>query len=198
MSHDATMLLQRAKDGDEHAAELLLPIIYDQLRALAGSYFRDQPVGHTLQPTALVHEAFVKLINSPTDGFNSRAHFMAVASTAMRQILTDHARRKRADKRGGGAGKIELDAAEGFIKGKEIDIVDLDEALTQLRAFDDRKHRVVELRFFGGLEMQQIADFLGVSLSTVEADWRAARAWLAVRVNAMQGRPAAGPARTSD
>jgi len=189
MSHDATILLQRAKDGDEHAAELLLPIIYDQLRALAGSYFRDQPVGHTLQPTALVHEAFVKLINSPTDGFNSRSHFMAVASTAMRQILTDHARRKRADKRGGGAGKIELDAAEGFIKGKEIDIVDLDEALTNLREFDERKHRVVELRFFGGLEMQQIADFLGVSLSTTEADWRAARAWLAVRISALQGRP---------
>jgi RNA polymerase sigma factor (TIGR02999 family) len=182
MEADAiTVMLERAVSGDREAAEALMPLVYEELRRVSGSLMHGQAASHTLQPTALVNEAYMRLINA-RDGYANRAHFMAVAATAMRQILTDHARRKRAAKRGGGAkavGDIEQVAAPS---GAALDAVALDDALTRLEALDPRRHRVVVLRFFGGLTVEETADLLGVSRSTVEADWRSARAWLAVEL----------------
>ena len=198
---EATLLLHKAASGDRVAAEQLLPLVYEQLRALAGSQFAAQPggakSGHTLQPTALVHEAYVRLIRAPEGGeYESRGHFMAVAAMAMRQILTDHARRKRAAKRGGGdlAGqRVDFTIVESTVPSSDrspqalgtkggLDVEQLDDVLSELERLDPRRHRVVCLRFFGGLEMSEVARIIGVSLSTVEADWRSARAWLAVRL----------------
>jgi len=186
-SHEATLALKEIGLGDDAAAERLLPLVYAELRALAGSYFRHQRADHTLQPTALVHEAFVRLIDQTNAQWNDRSHFFAVAATAMRQILTDHARRHNADKRGGDWQKVGLDqaAAAGSDSDRdEIDIVALDEALTRLQALDARKHRIVELRFFGGLSVDDAATLMGVSKTTAESDWRAARAWLSAELSA--------------
>lgn len=182
-SHEATLLLDAVAGGDQAAVERLLPLVYAELRALAGSYFKHQPAHHTLQPTALVHDAYIKMIDQTGARWNNRAHFMAVAATAMRQILTDHARRKNADKRGGDWDKVSLDAAVARETGAgDYDLVTLDEALEKLRKLDERKHRVVELRFFGGLSIKDTAAVMGVSETTVESDWRAARAWLGVEL----------------
>lgn len=179
---EVTLMLDRVASGDREAAEALMPLVYDELRRISGSMMKHQPGSHTLQPTALVNEAFLRLIGA-TGGFANRMHFMAVASVAMRQILTDYARRKRAAKRGGGTarstGEVEQVADP---TGQQIDPVALDDALTKLAAMDPRRHRVVELRFFGGLTVDEAATLLGVSKSTVEADWRSARAWLAVEL----------------
>lgn len=178
-----TLVLQRIADGDREAAEQLLPFVYDELRRMAGAAMSSQSKAHTLQPTALVHEAYVRLIR-PEDGYQNRSHFMAVASMAMRQILTDHARRKRAARRGGDGHKVSAETVqlEGPDKGG-VDIVALDDALSRLAELDPRRHRVVELRFFGGLSVEEVAELLDVSRSTVEADWRAARAWLAAELS---------------
>lgn len=182
-----TILLDRLNRGDQEASEQLLPLVYGELRALAGSHFRGQPVNHTLQPTALVHEAYLRMIDSPSERWQSRDHFFAVAALAMRQILTDSARRRKALKRGGDVARVDVDPGDlGERDGGGIDIVALDEALQILEKNDPRRHRVVELRFFGGLEMAAIARVLDVSLSTVEADWRAARAWLSVKLKQAQ------------
>ncbi|MEZ6164178.1 MAG: sigma-70 family RNA polymerase sigma factor [Phycisphaerales bacterium] len=178
---EVTVILDRVAAGDRAAAEALIPLVYDELRQISGSVMRNQASSHTLQPTALVNEAYLKLIRAP-EGFANRSHFLAVAATAMRQILTDHARRKRAAKRGGGArasGEVDQVAAPS---GQAIDTVALDDALRRLEALDPRRHRVVELRFFAGLTVEETADLLGLSRSTVEADWRSARAWLAVEL----------------
>ena len=178
-SLQATQVLARINDGDASAAAQLLPLVYEELRALAGSHFKRQRPDHTLQPTALVHEAFVRLIDQTNAQWNDRAHFFAVAATAMRQILTDHARRRMADKRGGDWERVTLDQTVAASDDHEqIDLVALDEVLTRLAAMDARKHRIVELRFFGGLSVDDVARVLGVSKTTVEGDWRAARAWL--------------------
>ncbi|HRP61996.1 MAG TPA: sigma-70 family RNA polymerase sigma factor [Phycisphaerales bacterium] len=183
MVNEATMVLKQLGSGDSAAAQRLLPLVYEELRALAGSHFRHQRADHTLQPTALVHEAFVKLIDQTHTEYNSRAHFFAVAATAMRQILTDHARRKKADKRGGEWQRVSLDDVNRQETGRgEFDVVALDEALTKLEQLDPRRHRVVELRFFGGLSVDEAAQVLGISRSTVESDWRSARAWLSVEL----------------
>lgn len=179
---EATEALRLISDGDANAAERLLPVVYAELRALAGSYFRGQPSDHTLQPTALVHEAFVRLIDQTSIQWKSRAHFMAVAATAMRHILTDHARRSNAAKRGGGQRCIELNEGIALSSAVQIDLVTLEDALSKLASYDSRKHRIVELRFFGGLSVDEAAEVLGVSKSTVESDWRAARAWLSVEL----------------
>ncbi len=177
-----TIMLERVASGDRAAAEALMPLVYEELRRLSGSMMKSQASSHTLQPTALVNEAYLKLIHAP-EGFANRAHFMAVAATAMRQILTDHARRKRAAKRGGTEarreGEVDQVADPG---GRAFDPVSLDDALSKLDRLDPRRHRVVELRFFGGLTVDEVADLLGTSRSTVEADWRSARAWLAVEL----------------
>lgn len=193
---EVTLLLNSASAGDANASSRLIELVYDQLRALAGSLAGGFDSSRTLQPTALVHEAFVKLVQSPDVSYNDRGHFFAIAAKAMRQILADHARRKRALKRGGGAtaqqptnwDRVELETPSGAGGGdldpaNEIDVVALDELLTELARVDERRYQVVELRFFGGLEVEQVARLLGVSKSTVEADWRAARAWLAMRLS---------------
>ncbi|MCG8408043.1 MAG: ECF-type sigma factor [Phycisphaerales bacterium] len=176
---DATMLLARVNDGDTAAAEELLPIVYEQLRAMAGSYFKAQPSGHTLQPTALVHEAYIKLINASDSNWQNSVHFCAVAATAMRQILHDRARRKRTAKRGGGnAQRVPLDTIATPSGDSVVDTVAMDDALERLGTLDARQARIVELRFFGGLTVEQVATVLEVSQSTVEKEWRAARAFL--------------------
>lgn len=196
--HEATRLLGALAAGDKAAAQDLLPMVYEQLRALAAACFRGQPSGHTLQPTALVHEAFVRLVQrqgGAGDGrghYNDRTHFLAVAATAMRQILTDHARRVRAAKRGGGRDRMNIDievAGGAGAPGRgsdgsfsQVDLLILDEALAELEALDDRKHRIVELRYFGGLSVEQVAEVIEVSTRTVESEWRAARAWLGARL----------------
>lgn len=182
---DATIMLREICTGDQAAAARLLPLIYTELRGLAGGYFRGQSADHTLQPTALVHEAYLRLINQTGEEWKSRAHFFAVAATAMRQILTDHARRRQAEKRGGDWQKMTLDDADakGASGGpNEIDVIALDEVLRQLEKLDARKHRVVELRFFGGLSVEEVAVVMDLSKSTVESEWRAARAWLSVEL----------------
>ncbi len=180
--HEVTLLLARAGNGDADATSRLLELVHEELRALAGGFARGQRAGHTLQPTALVNEAFLKLVHGETPAWNDRAHFLAVAATAMRQILTDHARARAARKRGGEWEKVSLSDLQLRAGGDEVDLLALDDALEQLRAFDPRKHRVVELRFFGGLTVEEVARVLDLSTTTVESEWRAARAWLAVRL----------------
>ena len=180
---EATALLGRIARGDAAAADELLPLVYDQLRAIAGSYFRGQRPEHTLQPTALVHEAYLKLINAANQNWNSRAHFCAVAATAMRQILKNHAAARRAAKRGGpGAQRLPLDQVTTPSGRSIIDVIALDEVLTRLATLNARQARVIELWFFAGFTMEEIAELVGVSTRTVERDWRQARAWLSVEL----------------
>jgi RNA polymerase sigma factor (TIGR02999 family) len=167
-------------EGDERAAARLLPLVYDELRALAGSFFARQTPGHTLQPTALVHEAYLKLAGSANVRWEGRAHFFAVAARAMRQILMNHARDKSAAKRGGGWTRITLDKAvtPPGTTDRQVDLLALDEALEKLSALSDRQARVIELRFFAGLTIAETAHVLGVGTTTVEDDWHLAKAWL--------------------
>ncbi|MCB9915042.1 MAG: sigma-70 family RNA polymerase sigma factor [Planctomycetes bacterium] len=159
----------------------LLQVAYAQLRELAERYLRRERIDHTLQPTALVHEAWLRLEG---DGaWRDRTHFFATAARAMRHVLVDHARARRRAKRGGGWARVELDPGLGLDE-RELDLVDLDRALAELAARDERQAALVELRFFGGLAMPAVAEVLGVSLGTAERDWRFARAWLARALNA--------------
>ena len=173
----------RGHDGPVDAA---FSALYAELHRLAESQFRAQQPGHTLQPTALVHEAFMRVAQA-NHTWQDETHVKAVAATAMRQILVDHARRRRADKRGGGAPRLALE--EGLVAAPlpETDVVDLDEALAELTQQDMRTARVVELRFFGGLTIEETARVLGVSDATVSNDWRFARAWLAQRLGEVEG-----------
>ncbi len=177
-SFDATQLLRRASGGDTAAAEDLLPMVYAELRARAGAYFRGQPPDHTLQPTALVHEAYVKLVRSPSAAWHSRAHFCAVAATAMRQILTDHARRRAAAHRARGERGAAMTSLITPSNNSTVDLLSLDEALAKLAKLDTRQARIVELRFFGGLTVEEVASVLDVSASTVKKEWRWVRTWL--------------------
>lgn len=174
---DATRLLAQASGGDDAAAARLLPLVYDEMRALAGAIMRAERRNHTLQPTALVHEAYLRMIDQTRATFESRAHFMAVAAQTIRRILCDHARTRNAQKRGGGWARITLSAEPGA-EEREVDLLALDEALDSLGASDERKARVVECRFFAQMSVEETARALGVSVSTVEADWRVARAFL--------------------
>lgn len=188
--NEMTLLLNKASSGDSSASARLIEVVYDQLRALAGSYAGGRDANQTLHPTALVHEAFIKLVQSPGVQYNDRGHFFAVAALAMRQILADHARKKRAIKRGGGEGIHTIEQPTNWDRldvvpksGAEgLDPVALDDVLTELEQVDARRYKVVLLRFFAGMEVAQVAAHMGVSASTVEADWRAARAWLAVKL----------------
>jgi RNA polymerase sigma-70 factor (ECF subfamily) len=172
-----TAILARVQSGDAGASEELFPILYEELRHLAGSYFGNGRGSPTLQPTALVHEAYVKLAAAEQD-FRGRDHFMAVAALAMRQVLADHARRRRADKRGAGAERVTLD--EGLVASSKdpFDLVALDDALAKLDKIDARSARVAELRLLSGLGSPDVARILGVTERTVQLDWRAASAWL--------------------
>lgn len=184
MGHDAdiTTLLGRAAQGDGKAADVLFPIIYDELRGLAGAFLAQERAGHTLQTTALVNEAYVKLMGGDAASFrfNGRSHFLAVAAQAMRRILITHARDRKRQKRGGGAGRISFSQAELVAAAPEpdVDLVALDDALTRLAVMDERKSRLVEMRFFAGMNVEEIAEALGVGTATVKRDWAMARAWL--------------------
>jgi RNA polymerase sigma-70 factor (ECF subfamily) len=185
LTEQVTLHLQSLRQGDARAEAQLLPIVYDELRALAERLFRDQRAGHTLQPTALVHDAYLRLVGAAEQGFESRQHFFRVAALAMRQLLIDHARARRAEKRGGDRARVTLDAevpAAGAADG--LDLVALDEALTELAALDERQARVVELRFLAGLSVEETAGALGVSERTVFLDWKMARHWLEQRLGA--------------
>jgi len=175
---NATAILAQVADGDESGVAQLLPLVYDELRALAQSYFKLERKDHTLEPTALVHEAFVRLVDQTRVEWKSRAHFFAVAAMAMRRILADHARRHRAQKRGGDRNRVSLTTIATPSGHNAVDIVNLDDALNDLATLDPRQYRIVELRFFGGLAVDEVATVLGVSKTTVESDWRMARAWL--------------------
>ncbi len=179
---DITVLLSRSQRGDRAATDQLLPLVYDELHRLARSYFRSQPPGHTLQPTALVHEACVRLLGTTDASWNGRGHFFAVAATAMRQILVNHAEAKRALKRGGDRERVTLAESDAVTPPPAVDLLDLDAALKDLQREHERMARVVELRYFGGLTASETGEALGVSLSTVESDWRFARAWLLDRL----------------
>ena len=175
---EATQLLERLADGDAGAAEDLLPLVYRELRARAGSYFRGQRADPTLQPTALVHEAYLRLVRAPDAEWRGRAHFCAVAATAMRRILINHARTKRAANRAVAGRRENATAISTPSHGSAIDLLALDDALAKLTKLDPRMTRLVELRFFGGLSVEEVAGVLEVSTSTVQKEWRRTRAWL--------------------
>jgi RNA polymerase sigma factor (TIGR02999 family) len=158
--------------------EAILPLVYDELRALAASHMRRERSDHTLQPTALVHEAFMRLLRLPEGAVQNRVHFFALAAMAMRRVLADHARRHRAAKRGGGAARVDLDVADGAAGPRDVAADDLDAALDDLARLDPRHARIVELRFFGGLSIEETAEVLEISPATVKRDWVLARAWL--------------------
>jgi len=181
---EATRLLQEWSAGRRGALDEMVPLVYGELRRLAARCMRQERPGHTLQTTALVHEVYAKLIDAEIDAA-SRAQFLALAAHAMRNILVDHARARLADKRGGGAARVTLDEALVLSDAPDPRLIDLDAALNELAAQDERKSRAVELHFFGGLTYDEIAAVLGVSDSTVRGDVRLAKAWLAAR---MQGR----------
>ncbi|MEM7351854.1 MAG: sigma-70 family RNA polymerase sigma factor [Acidobacteriota bacterium] len=174
---DVTELLQAWSDGDRIALDRLMPLIMAELKRRAGSYLQRERQGHTLQPTALVNELYLRLIDQNRSRWRDRAHFFAVTAQLMRHILVDHARAHRADKRGGWAEKIELDEERDATPGG-VDLIALDDALNALSALDERQGRIVELRFFAGLTIPETAAVLGIAEPTVSRDWRNARAWL--------------------
>lgn len=175
---EVTQVLRRISKGEREAVEQLVPMIYDEFRALAGSYLRRESPGHTLQPTALVNEAFLKLVDQKNVDWQGRSHFFAVGAQAMRRILVDHARGKSREKRGGDRQKISLNEEITLSPQRDEDLLAVDEALVKLSKIDPRQARIVELRFFGGMTVQEVAEVLGVSKRTVEAEWTMVRAWL--------------------
>jgi RNA polymerase sigma factor (TIGR02999 family) len=173
-----TRLLLDLKNGEPEAVDRLMPIVYDELRRLAAHYLRDERAANTLQPTALVNEAYLRLVAQQMPDWESRSHFFGVAAHLMRQILVDHARKHRSQKRGGGQAPASLDDVVAFAPLKSDDIVALDDALTALAAVDARKAKVIELRFFGGLSVEETARALDVSVGTIGREQRMAEAWL--------------------
>jgi len=188
--HDVTQLLNALAKGDRAAGDRLLPIVYDELRALAGAMFKGERPGHTLQPTAVVHDAFLRLAGAATPA-RSKAHFMATAAKIMRQLLIDHARARRTAKRGAGEVRaldtIALDRTPSPEHIPAADVIDLDEAMHELAAQYPRAAQVVEMRYFGGLTDAEIAEYLGVGHATVERDWALARGWLKRRLKPVGG-----------
>lgn len=182
---DVTGLLLDWNGGDGEALERLLPVLYEELHSLARGYFSREDSGHTLQPTALVHEVYLRLVDQKRVRWQNRAHFLGVAAQMMRRVLVDHARRRKASKRGGGALKLPLDEAQDRPEDpQEVDYLALDEALNRLAAFDPQQSRIVELRFFAGLTVPETAEVLSISPATVKREWSVARAWLFRQMNA--------------
>ena len=175
---DITGTLLKVSDGDGNAAARLLPYVYDELRRLAAAYLRRERPDHTLQPTALVHEAYLRLVDQSRVGWKNRAHFCAVASEMMRRILVDHARKHHAAKRGGSETRISLADAVSFPQDVEIEVLAVDEALIDLTRLDPQQGKLVELRFFGGLTLDETAEVMGISRSTVQREWNLAKAFL--------------------
>lgn len=177
---EVTELLQRCQGGDESALEQLLPLVYDELRSRAAGQLHRERMDHTLQPTALVHEAWIKLVDQRNQDWNNRQHFLAIAAQAMRRVLVHHAEGAKALKRGGDRAKVTLLDQAGEAQSPSLDVLALDEALEKLAVHDERKAKLVELRFFAGLTAEETAEVLGVTTRTVERDWRMAKAWLRV------------------
>jgi RNA polymerase sigma-70 factor, ECF subfamily len=177
-SHDVTQLLHDWSDGDKSAAERLMPLVYDELRRLAGAYLQRERSDHTLQPTALVNEAYLRLVDQSRVSWQNRRHFFGIAAQLMRRVLVDHAREHVAEKRGGLRRKVSLDEARVPTGERAAELVALDEALTKLTKTFPRKGRVVELRFFGGLSVDETAEVLGISDKTVMREWQSAKLWL--------------------
>ena len=175
---DLTQLLVAWNNGEQDALEQLIPLVYNELHRLAHRYMGRERSEHTLQSTALVHEAYERLINLKDVSWQNRAHFFAVSAQLMRRILVDYARSRRFDKRGGQWRQVPLNEAVAVFPDRQTDIVELDDALCALAAIDPRKSRVVELRFFGGLSIKETAEVLSVSQETVVRDWRLAKVWL--------------------
>jgi RNA polymerase sigma factor (TIGR02999 family) len=173
-----TILLANWRDGDPSAAEKLIAAVYNELRHIAGYYMRSERADHTLQPTALVHEMFLKLSNNEPVTWQNRAHFFAVAAQQLRHILVNHARDRQAQKRGGKRVKLTLSYVNGLSQTREQDVLELNEALERLERFEPRAARVVELRFFAGLTEAEAAEALGISVASLKRDWAFARAWL--------------------
>jgi RNA polymerase sigma factor (TIGR02999 family) len=175
---DVTLLLSALTRGDQGAASKLMPVVYDELRRLAGAYMRRERVDHTLQATALVHEAYLKLVEQRSVNWQSRAHFFGIAAQLMRRILIDHARGHSRQKRGGDEKKVSLDEAFVLSEQQADELLAVDDSLNQLAKIDPRQAKVVEMRFFGGLSVEEAAEALGVSPKTVKRDWSVAKAWL--------------------
>jgi RNA polymerase sigma factor (TIGR02999 family) len=178
VSENVTQLLIDLSNGDRNAVDLLLPVIYDELRKLAANYLRRERPDHTLQPTALVHEAYIRLVDQTRVNWQNRAHFFGVAAQIMRRLLVDHARRHNAEKRGQDFQKITLDENIDRAVERSTMLIALDDALHALAEFDEQKARVVELRYFGGLSIEETADVMGVTPTTIKRHWRFAKAWL--------------------
>lgn len=175
---DVTRLLIAATGGDARAAGELMPVVYDELKRRAAALMRRESAGHTLQATALVNEAYLRLINQDRVDWQGRTHFFAVASQIMRRILVDHARTRQRAKRGGGDVKVSLDEGLGLSTERDADVLALDQALQKLAEVDPRQAEIVVMRFFGGLTVEEVAAALGVSKRTVEAEWTMIKAWL--------------------
>lgn len=177
-NEDITQLLKQASEGEQRAVDVLLPVVYDELRRIAERSLRRERVDHTLQTTALVHEAYLKLIDQREVQWQNRAHFFAIAAQAMRRILVNHAKGVNRVKRGGDRSRVALDDAAAVTPDRDIDLVALDEAMHRLSEFDPRKSRLVELRFFGGMSIEEVAEVLQIAPATVKRDWNFAKAWL--------------------
>ncbi len=175
---DPSALIARLSEGKEDVEAALLPLVYDELRSLAHHYMRSERRGHTLQTTALVHEAFLKMGGGEEAEFEGKSHFMRIAARAMRRVLIDHARRRLAEKHGGGRPRQPLEEVEVLLGEPDVDFLALDEALDKLGEMDEHLAQIVELRFFAGLSAEEAANVLGVSVRKLQYDWRMARAWL--------------------
>ncbi len=181
-----TQLLQQWQEGSNEALEALMPLVYQELKRLAGSYLRRERPDHTLQSAALVNEAYLRLVDQNQTRWQNKAHFYGIAAQMMRRVLADHARGHNAAKRGAGMPELELNEAMAQAQSKSVDLLDLEEALQKLEKLDAQQGKIVELRFFSGLSIEDTANVLGISPATVKRDWAAARAWLFREVAARQ------------
>ena len=181
-----TQLLQKWQEGNNEALETLMPLVYAELKRLAGSYLRRERPDHTLQSAALVNEAYLRLVDQTQTQWQNKAHFFGIAAQMMRRILADHARGHNAAKRGAGMPELELNEAVAQAQTKSVDLLDLEDALQKLEKLDAQQGKIVELRFFSGLSIEDTANVLGISPATVKRDWAAARAWLFREVGARQ------------
>src|SRR5271166_6669012 len=184
---DVTALLSQLTQGNHEAHEKLIPLVYEELKRLARSYMRRERTDHTLQTTALVHEAYLKMVQQQTVDWHSRSHFFGIAAQLMRRILIDHARGHLREKRGAGQREVPMDEALAFAPDQSVELVKLDQALERLTKLDPRQGKIVELRFFGGLTVEQTAELLGISPKTVKRDWSMAKAWLHGDLKASHG-----------
>ena len=185
---DVSGLLEAWSHGDVEARDRLMAVVYQELRRRAAAHLRRERVGHTLQPTALVHETYLRLVRQDHVAWQNRAQFFGVASQMMRRILVDRARARNMTKRSGRWARVTLDEGVAQRKAHEVDVLDLDHALVELATFDRRKSQIAELRFFGGLSLEEVGHVINLSVATVEREWQAARAWLYARLTGKTGR----------